>query len=79
LTATIRSRCAAAPKRTAQALGEDWSTGSTTEVAKANARLIAAAPDLLTAIWKLLLGPAHPDWASHVEEARAAMAKAVGK
>lgn len=43
---------------------------------EANARLIAAAPDLLKAVWQLTLGPAHPDWAKHVEEARAAIAKA---
>jgi hypothetical protein len=45
------------------------------EEARANARLIAAAPDLYRACALMCLGPAHPDWARHVAEARAAIAK----
>lgn len=44
-----------------------------------DARLIAAAPDLLRACSLLCLGPAHPDWAAHVEQAWAAIAKAKGR
>jgi hypothetical protein len=43
----------------------------------ANARLIAAAPDLLEAL-KLLLSSAH-DYQSGITEARAAIAKAEGR
>lgn len=74
-----RIQIMAGKEEIAQALGESDDYSSCTPEAHANALLIAAAPALLRAISKLLLGPAHPDWAAHVDEARAARAKAEGK
>lgn len=51
------------------------------DTAKANARLIAAAPDMLEALQKLCAIQEYGDvasWASEWDEARAAIAKATG-
>lgn len=67
-----------------EAIGERLRPVATVLTSRADARLIAAAPDLLTALVRLLhtMEPDHSSkWAegSEVEQARAAIAKATGE